>query len=314
MKNFLSVIALFFFCIISAQVNNDASQKINDSIKIEQIRIAPCDVNKNAMKFEIDTLSNGVRISEIEAFALFKNSALNQGDLRMPIVYDLKNNGVTTGLRINLQQIKIGSLLLTNVDAIVVKDQIVPLIIGKNILLKTGNIVLSANNFKFSKLFEPYLPLKIDMTNDEFSANKRLLLIDQTNKSIRSNLISNLKRFVRSNESEKEKDLRVVLTFKVDVFSSSKNDEKYNEEIELNQKTVTGKMMFDTFKLLHNTNETKEIIEFYNTTSFNIVFIYNDKTIKFKYILSRAEFIKLKIPYAKEDFLQALSLTEKTKK
>jgi hypothetical protein len=119
---------------------------------------------------------------------------------------------------------------------------------------------------------------------------------------------------VRSNEKDKEKDLRVLLTFKVDVFSSSKNDEKYTEEVALNQKTVTGKMMYDTFKLINNTTETKEIMEFYDTTSFNIVFIYNDKTVKFKHVLNKEELKKLPIPYTKEEFLQALTITEKTKK
>jgi gag-polyprotein putative aspartyl protease len=314
MKKLLVLLSLFIAVFGHAQVATDSIKKTSEAVKIEQVTIAPCDVNKMPMKFEIDTMAVSVKISLIEALSLYKSNALKQEDLRMPEVYKLEEKEVTEGMRLNLQQIKIGSLLLTNVDVIVIKDQATSIILGKNILAKTGKISIVNNDFKFSNLTEPYLPLKVDMTNLEFLGNKRTMLVDQANKAIRSNLVANLKRYVRSNEKDKEKDLRVLLTFKVDVFSSSKNDEKYTEEVALNQKTVTGKMMYDTFKLINNTTETKEIMEFYDTTSFNIVFIYNDKTVKFKHVLNKEKLKKLPIPYTKEEFLQALTITEKTKK
>lgn len=314
MKKIFVLLCLFAASISMAQVATDSIKKANEPAKIEQVTVAPCDVNRTSMKFEIDTMAVSVKISLIEAQALYKNNDLKQEDLRMPEVYKLEEKEATEGMRLNLKQIKIGSLLLTNVDAIVIKDQITPIILGKTILSKTGKISIVNNDFKFANLVEPYLPLKIDMTNEEFKGNKRTMLVDQANKAIRGNLVANLKRYVRSNEKDKEKDLRVLLTFKVAVFSSSKNDEKYTEEVALNQKTVTGKMMYDTFKLINNSTETKEIIEFYNTTSFNIVFIYNDKTVKYKHILTKEALQKLPIPFTKEEFLQALTTNEKTKK
>jgi hypothetical protein len=314
MKKILVLLYLFIANLVSAQDVTDSIKKTIEPAKIEQVTIAPCDVNRTSMKFEIDTLSMTVRISAIEALALYKNNELKQADLRMPVVYSLEEKEITDGMRINLQQIKIGSLLLTNVDALVVKDQATSIILGKNILSKTGIISIVNNDFKFSNLVEPYVPIKIDMTNDEFNVSKRAMLVEQANKSIRANLVSNLKRYVRTNEKDEEKDLRVLLTFKVELDSFSKNDEKYAEELAVNQKTVTGKMMYDTFRLINTSVDTKETLEFYDTTSFNIVFIYIDKTIKFKHVLTRENLKKLAVPYTKEEFLQALSITEKTKK
>jgi gag-polyprotein putative aspartyl protease len=314
MKKILVLLYLFIANLVSAQDATDSIKKTIEPAKIEQVTIAPCDVNRTSMKFEIDTLSMTVRISAIEALALYKNNELKQADLRMPVVYSLEEKEITDGMRINLQQIKIGSLLLTNVDALVVKDQATSIILGKNILSKTGIISIVNNDFKFSNLVEPYVPIKIDMTNDEFNVSKRAMLVEQANKSIRANLVSNLKRYVRTNEKDEEKDLRVLLTFKVELDSFSKNDEKYAEELAVNQKTVTGKMMYDTFRLINTSVDTKETLEFYDTTSFNIVFIYIDKTIKFKHVLTRENLKKLAVPYTKEEFLQALSITEKTKK
>lgn len=314
MKKILVLLSLFSASISLAQVATDSIKKAVEPLKIEQVTIAPCDVNRMSMKFEIDTMAIGVKISLIEALALYKSNELKQANLRMPEVYSLEEKEVTDGMRINLQQIKIGSLLLTNVDALVVKEQTTAIILGKNILLKTGKISIVNNDFKFSNLTEPYLPVKIDLTDDEFNVSERVILVDQANKAIRANLVANLKRYVRSNEKEKEKDLRVLLTFKVELDSFSKNDEKYAEELALNQKTVTGKMMYDTYRLINTSMHTKEILEFYDTTSFNIVFIYIDKTIKFKHVLTRENLKKLAVPYTKEEFLQALSITEKTKK
>jgi hypothetical protein len=52
-------------------------------------------------------------------------------------------------------------------------------------------------------------------------------------------------------------------------------------------------------------------LDYYDFTSFNIVFIYTDKTVKSKYTLSKENLSKLPIPFTKEEFLQSLTSSKK---
>lgn len=70
-------------------------------------------------------------------------------------------------------------------------------------------------------------------------------------------------------------------------------------------------MMYETFKFVNTSEETKAILDYYDFTSFNIVFIYTDKTVKSKYTLSKENLSKLPIPFTKEEFLQSLTSSKK---
>lgn len=307
----ISLLFIFFLSVTSFAQTVDSTAVAVETIKTEEIKVFPCTVNRVPMKFILDTLNYDVKISLIDADYLFKNNGIKKEDLRMEVLYDLEKKGTTPGIKFNLKEIAIGGLILNNVDVVVVKDQEIPLVFGTKILSKIGKVKIENNNFIFGNLVEPYTPIKFDLTNEEFSANQRAKLIDDANQAIRNNLVANLRRFVRGNEKNEAKELRVSLTFKVDVNKETVNDQQYNEEIDLNQKTVTGKMMFETFKFINTSEETKAILDYYDETSFYIVFIYTDKTVKAKYILSKESLSKLPIPYTKEEFLQSLTSSKK---
>ncbi len=302
---------IFFLSAISFAQTVDSTAVAVETIKTEEITVFPCTVNRIPMKFIVDTLNYDVKISLIDADYLYKNSGLKKEDLRMEVLYDLEKNGASAGMKFNLKEIAIGGLILNNVDVLVVKDQEIPLVFGTKILSKLGKVRIVNNNFVFGNLIEPLTPIKFDLTNEEFSASQRTKIIDDGNQAIRNNLVSNLRRYIRGNEKNEAKELRVSLTFKVDVHKETTNNQQYNEEVELNQKTVTGKMMYETFKLVNTSAETKAILDYYDTTSFNIVFIYTDKTVKFKHLLSKENLAKLPIPFTKEEFLQSLSTPKK---
>ncbi|MCZ8196015.1 MAG: retroviral-like aspartic protease family protein [Flavobacterium sp.] len=306
-----SLLFIFFLSAISFAQTADSTAVAVQTIKTEEITVFPCTVNRIPMKFIVDTLNYDVKISLIDADYLFKNNSLLKEDLRMEVLYDFEKKGVTAGMKFNLKEIAIGGLILNNIDVLVVKDQEIPLIFGTKILSKLGKVNIENNNFVFGNLVEPYSAIKFDLTNEEFSASQRTKLIDDANQAIRNSLVANLRRFVRGNEKNEAKELRVSLTFKIDMGKESKNDQAYNEEIELNQKTVAGKMMYETFKLINTSEETKAIMDYYDTTTFNLVFIYIDKTIKLKYTLPKDNLSKLPIPYTKEEFLQSLTTSKK---
>lgn len=306
-----SLLFIFFLSAISFAQTVDSTAVAVETIKTEEITVFPCTVNRIPMKFIVDTLNYDVKISLIDADYLYKNNSLKKEDLRMENLYDLEKLGATPGLKFNLKEIAIGGLILNNIDVFVVKDQEIPLIFGTKILSKLGKVKIENNNFVFGNLVEPYSAIKFDLTNEEFSASQRTKLIDDANQAIRNSLVANLRRFVRGNEKNEAKELRVSLTFKIDMGKESKNDQTYNEEIELNQKTVAGKMMYETFKLINTSEETKAIMDYYDATTFNLVFIYIDKTIKLKYTLPKDNLSKLPIPYTKEEFLQSLTSSKK---
>ena len=231
-----SILFVFFLSAISFAQTVDSTDVAIETVKTEEITVFPCTVNRIPMKFIVDTLNYDVKISLIDTDYLYKNNSLKKEDLRMENLYDLEILGAAPGLKFNLKEIAIGGLMLNNVDVIVVKDQEIPLIFGTKIISKLGKVKIENNNFIFGNLLEPYTPIKFDLTNEEFSASQRTKVIDDANQAIRSSLVANLRRFVRGNEKNEAKELRVSLTFKVDVYKETTNNEKNNEKIKLNQK------------------------------------------------------------------------------
>jgi hypothetical protein len=248
-----------------------------------------------------------MKISQVDADYLYKNDLLKKEDLRMELPYNLEEKGITSGMKINLNQMEIGGQILNNIDVLVDKDLQIPLVVGRKIGTKVGTISIDNNNFAFGIVKEPYSPIKIDLTNEEFAAAQRQKVIDNGNLKMQANLISNLRRYVRGNEKYEDKELRITLAFKLDLDSKKENDKAYSEELELNQKTVGGKMMYETFKMIHNNEMTKQILEYYGTTSFNLSFMYADKTNRVRYTITRDKFKELPADFTKEDFLKSLS-------
>lgn len=303
MRNYFILFGLLF-------VKFGFSQTITETIKpaevenkqpayYDELTRYECDANKNLMQFALDSLVPANRISLLEATALATYGMTNN-DLRLYEYYDIEEKPLKEGLRINIKEINIGELTLNNVDATIIKNQTIPIIFGKKVIDSIGTINTVNGKYAFSRVILPHNPIKMDMTNEEFGLFKRKDLINFSIDELRRKPRKNLTRTV--NGYEKDKEFRITAAFKADFYS------KDDEEGYKNQLTKTT--MYESFKMINTSLETKSVLSFYNNIVFLTSINYADKTYKIKYSISKDKLKNLPIPFTDEQFLEVLTVAK----
>lgn len=144
------------------------------------VSIIPCKVNSLELELIFDTGASDVSISLTEANSMFKNGKLTNGDIIGMANYVDANGGITEGVVINIKEIEIAGLKMTNIKASVVKNLDAPLLLGQTAISKLGKIQLDLNSNTLTILkgkgnydFSTYsLTDKIDKYYKEFSIVK----------------------------------------------------------------------------------------------------------------------------------------------
>ena len=99
-----------------------------------------CAINGLPLHFIFDTGAADVSISSVEATFMAKNDFLSSSDIIGKQNYQTADGNITEGTIINLKDVKLGSLLLNNIKASVVRNQVAPLLLGQSVLSKLGKI------------------------------------------------------------------------------------------------------------------------------------------------------------------------------
>lgn len=99
-----------------------------------------CTINGLPLSFVFDTGASDITISMVEASFMFKNGYLNKKDILGTQNYMTANGEISEGTIINLSNVEIGGLHLSNVRASVVKSQNAPLLFGQTALQRLGKI------------------------------------------------------------------------------------------------------------------------------------------------------------------------------
>lgn len=110
------------------------------------VSIIPCKINGLDLELIFDTGASDVSISLSEASSMLKNGKLTQGDIIGTANYVDANGGITEGIVINIKEIEIAGLKMTNIKASVVKNLKAPLLLGQTAISKLGKIQLDLNN------------------------------------------------------------------------------------------------------------------------------------------------------------------------
>lgn len=110
-----------------------------------------CAINNLPLHFIFDTGASDVSISSVEATFMAKNDYLSANDVLGKQNYLNANGEISEGAVINLRDVKLGGLHLTNVKASVVKNQSAPLLLGQTVLSRLGKIEID-NNKKVLKI------------------------------------------------------------------------------------------------------------------------------------------------------------------
>jgi aspartyl protease family protein len=106
----------------------------------------PCEVNGVKMKFIYDTGASQVSISITEAMFLAKNGLLADKDVLGSSSFQDATGNISKGKVINLREINIDGVVLTNIKATVVDNISAPLLLGQNVLARLGRITFDPNS------------------------------------------------------------------------------------------------------------------------------------------------------------------------
>lgn len=107
-----------------------------------------CCVNELPLKFIFDTGASSVTLSLVEANFMYKNGYLSKEDVRGKKLFMDANGDISEGTVINLREIKLGDVLLTNVEASVTKGQRAPLLLGQSVMERFGILTIDNINSK----------------------------------------------------------------------------------------------------------------------------------------------------------------------
>jgi len=110
------------------------------------VSIIPCKVNGLDLELIFDTGASDISISLIEASSMLKNGKLTKSDIIGTSNYVNANGDITEGIVINIKEIEIAGLKMTNIKASVVKNLDAPLLLGQTAISKLGKIQLDLNN------------------------------------------------------------------------------------------------------------------------------------------------------------------------
>ena len=104
-----------------------------------------CNINGLPLYFIFDTGASNVSLSQVEATFMMKNGYLDKKDVVGESSFVDATGSVSIGTILNLRNVDIGGLTLTNVKASVVRNQKAPLLLGQSVLGRLGKIEIDNN-------------------------------------------------------------------------------------------------------------------------------------------------------------------------
>lgn len=169
MKYFLSIL-LIFFTLNSFKVLGE--EIIEMKKEADGLYIVPCEVNGLKLRFILDTGASFVSISLTEATFMLKNGYLNESDITGTTNIQTADGNIAENYVINLNEIKIGNIILRDVPAVVSSGLDAPLLLGQSVLdqlghwsIKDGKLILNESENENKEIFNAER-VKSILTND----------------------------------------------------------------------------------------------------------------------------------------------------
>lgn len=105
----------------------------------------PCKVNGVKMSFIFDTGASSVCLSKNMASFLLDNEYLNEDDFQGTTTSQVADGRIVQNLVVNIRDLEIDGLHISNVHAMVVDGQSAPLLLGQSAIQKLGRISIEGN-------------------------------------------------------------------------------------------------------------------------------------------------------------------------
>lgn len=138
-RPFYHVIAALCLMLLLTAFNVHAEEIIPMKKESSGIYTIPCDVNGLKLRFIFDTGASSVSISLTEAAFMLKNGYLDDSDIIGMTNVQTADGNIAENYTVNLKELKIGSVVLNNVKAVVSKGLDAPLLLGQSVLDKLGH-------------------------------------------------------------------------------------------------------------------------------------------------------------------------------
>ncbi len=110
------------------------------------VRYVWIEINGIRLKFIFDTGASCICISSAEAVVLFRQGLLREEDFIGSEYFQDATGRISEGTKINLREVKIGNIVLDNIEATVIDNVNAPLLLGQTVLERFGRIEIDNDN------------------------------------------------------------------------------------------------------------------------------------------------------------------------
>jgi aspartyl protease family protein len=110
------------------------------------VRYVWIEINGIKLRFIFDTGASSICISPAEATVLYRQGTLRKEDVLNVEYFQDATGKISEGTKVNLREVKIGDMILENVEAIVIDNVNAPLLLGQSVLERFGSIEIDNVN------------------------------------------------------------------------------------------------------------------------------------------------------------------------
>ncbi len=111
-------------------------------VKGNGVYYVPIEVNGLKLSFVFDTGASSISLSSAEALVMYRQGLITDDDILGSSQMQDATGGISTGVVVNLRTVKIGDIVLNNIQATVVDNIQAPLLLGQTALSKFGKVSL----------------------------------------------------------------------------------------------------------------------------------------------------------------------------
>lgn len=148
----ISSLIIFFISICYGIVS--AQEIIPMQKEADGLFTLPCTINGLNLRFILDTGASSVSISLTEATFMLKNGYLKEDDIEGTTNVQTADGKIAENYIINLKEVRIGSIQLKNIKAVVSSGLDAPLLLGQSVLDQLGHWAIQNNNLILNDFIE----------------------------------------------------------------------------------------------------------------------------------------------------------------
>lgn len=134
---------------IQSETQNNTSQEYRNILKMELqngVKYVWIEINGIKLRFIFDTGASSICISPAEASVLYRQGTLQKEDILNVESFQDATGKISEGTKVNLREVKIGDMVLENVEALVIDNVNAPLLLGQTVLERFGSIEIDNVN------------------------------------------------------------------------------------------------------------------------------------------------------------------------